>query len=242
MNYLEGTASLEGSFVLHLPMFEGPLDLLLYLIEKNRFTLQDLEVCPIIDQYLAYIEQIRSLDISLAGEFLDMASYLIWLKSRILLPEDVSLTGEEQINPAQELREMLLAYRAIKTASYELAGRPMLYRDKFPKGATLKERDVSSTTFGSLLQAIDAIRARTKQLVVNITPMRFSIQQIMARIQGLFANRTRIMLRDAAPSGDRTEIIGTLMAALEMSRLSIASLVQRRLFSVIYLVRRVRKE
>jgi len=171
-----------------------------------------------------------------------MASYLIWLKSRILLPEDVSLTGEEQINPAQELREMLLAYRAIKTASYELAGRPMLYRDKFPKGATLKERDVSSATFGSLLQAIDAIRARTKQLVVNITPMRFSIQQIMARIQGLFANRARIMLRDAAPSGDRTEIIGTLMAALEMSRLSIANLVQRRLFSVIYLVRRVRKE
>jgi segregation and condensation protein A len=242
MNYIGGATAEERTFVLRLPMFEGPLDLLLYLIEKNRFTLQDLEICPIIDQYLAYIEQIRSLDISLAGEFLDMASYLIWLKSRILLPEEVSLTDSDQLNPAQELREMLLAYRTIKMASHELAGRPMLYRDKFPKGATPEDRDVSLTTMGALLQAIDAIRARTKQFVMNIAPMRFSIQQIMARIQDLFSSRSRITLRDAAPSVERTEIIGTLMAALEMSRLSLARLIQRRLFSVIYLVRRTGKE
>ena len=100
-----------NEFVLHLPMFEGPLDLLLYLIEKNRFTLSDLEICPIIDQYLAYIERIRSLDISLAGEFLDMASYLIWLKSRLLLPLELTHKDEEGKNPADELREMLLAYQ-----------------------------------------------------------------------------------------------------------------------------------
>ncbi|MCK7467224.1 MAG: segregation/condensation protein A [Desulfosudis oleivorans] len=106
--------------MLHLPMFEGPLDLLLYLIEKNRFTLSDLEICPIIDQYLAYIERIRSLDISLAGEFLDMASYLIWLKSRLLLPLEAIYKDEEGKNPADELREMLLAYQSLKVASREL--------------------------------------------------------------------------------------------------------------------------
>jgi segregation and condensation protein A len=117
VGYLAGAQGVESSFVLHLPMFEGPLDLLLYLIEKNRFTLQELEVCPIVDQYLAYIEQIRSLDIALAGEFLDMASYLIWLKSRILLPNDACLKEDEQHNPVEELKEMRMAYRAIKTAS-----------------------------------------------------------------------------------------------------------------------------
>ncbi|MCE5273917.1 MAG: segregation/condensation protein A [Deltaproteobacteria bacterium] len=242
MAYLEGALALESSFVLRLPMFEGPLDLLLYLIEKNRFTLQDLEVCPIIDQYLAYIEQIRSLDIALAGEFLDMASYLIWLKSRILLPVDVSLADGEERNPVEELKEMLMAYRAIKQASHELSERPMLFRDKFPKGAALEERGVSSTTMGALLQAIDTIRARTKQVVMNIPPMRFSIHEIMARIQGLFAGRSRIALQDAALSGDRMEIIGTLMAALEMSRLSMARIVQRGLFSAIYLIKRTGSE
>jgi segregation and condensation protein A len=76
----------EAEFVLRLPAFEGPLDLLLYLIEKNRFTLENLEVYPIIEQYLHYVEQAKSLDVTLAGEFLDMASYLIWLKSCLLLP------------------------------------------------------------------------------------------------------------------------------------------------------------
>lgn len=78
-------------FILRLPEFEGPLDLLLYLIEKNRFTLENLEVCPVVDQYLQYVEQARSLDVSLAGEFLETASYLVWLKSCLLLPA----SGEE---------------------------------------------------------------------------------------------------------------------------------------------------
>lgn len=225
-------------FVLHLPMFEGPLDLLLYLIEKNRFTLHDLEVCPIIDQYLSYIERVRLLDISLAGEFLDMASYLVWLKSRILLPEAFKPAEEEGKNPVEELREMLLAYQAIKAASRDLGTRPMLYWDTFPRGNVQEEREVSRSTLGPLLEAVAAIRARTRQLVMNIAPMRFSIQEIMTRIHGLFRGREKIALGEAAPSGERTELIGAFMAALEMSRLSIVRLVQRGLFSTIYLLKR----
>jgi len=238
MEHAYADAASDTRFVLHLPLFEGPLDLLLYLIEKNRFTLYDLEVSPIIDQYLAYIEKVRLLDISLAGEFLDMASYLIWLKSRILLPQEFALREEEGRSPVEELREMLLAYQAIKQASRELAQRPMLYWDTFPKGAAQRERDISRTSLGPLLEAIATIRVRTKQLIVSITPMRFSIQEIMARIQGLFAGRDTIELREAAPSGERTELIGAFMAALEMSRLSIVRLLQRGLFSPIYLMKR----
>lgn len=225
-------------FVLHLPMFEGPLDLLLYLIEKNRFTLYDLEVSPIIDQYLAYIERVRLLDISLAGEFLDMASYLIWLKSRILLPDEFSHRDEDGKNPVEELREMLLAYQAIKAASRELGMRPMLYWDTFPKGSVQEEREVTRTSLGPLMEAIAAIRVRTRQLILNVTPMRFSIREIMARIQSLFQGRRKISLNEAAPSGEKTELIGAFMAALEMSRLSIVTIIQRGLFSTIFLMQR----
>jgi segregation and condensation protein A len=223
-------------------MFEGPLDLLLYLIDKNRFTLHDLEITPIIDQYLAYIERVRSLDISLAGEFLDMASYLIWLKSRMLLPEELTPGEEQGKNPAQELREMLLAYQAIKLASRELGQRPMLYWDTFPKGTSNDERDVSSMSLGPLMEAIQAIRSRTKQLIMNVVPMRFSIQETMARIQGLFSSKRKIALSEAAPTGEKIEIIGAFMAALEMSRLSIVRLFQKGLFSTIYLIKRIEKE
>ncbi|HVN71829.1 MAG TPA: segregation/condensation protein A, partial [Desulfomonilia bacterium] len=217
------------------------LDLLLYLIEKNRFTLHDLEVTPIIDQYLAYIEQVRSLDISLAGEFLDMASYLIWLKSRLLLPDESARTDEEGKNPVEELKEMLLAYQAIKAASRELGMKSMLYWDIFPKGASAEERDVFRTSLGPLMEAIQAINARTRKLVMDVIPMRFSIQEIMARIQTLFTGKKKIALSEAAPSGEKMEIIGAFMAALEMSKLSIITLFQKGLFSTIYLVKRAGK-
>jgi len=242
MDSLESSAAVDTGFVLHLPMFEGPLDLLLYLIEKNRFTLNDLEVCPIIDQYLTYIERVRSLDIALAGEFLDMASYLIWLKSRLLLPEETSLQDGEGANPVDELKEMLQAHQSLKFASRELAMRTMLYWDTFPKGVMAEERDVSKTSLGSLMEAIAAIKARTKQVIMNVIPMRFSIQEIMTRIGMLFSGRNRIALLEAAPSGERTEVIGAFMAALEMSKLSMLTLIQKGLFAPIYLMKRSGKD
>ncbi len=242
MDHLERSSAAGKEFVLHLPMFDGPLDLLLYLIEKNRFTLYDLEVCPIIDQYLAYIERVRSLDISLAGEFLDMASYLIWLKSRLLLPEEMTHHEDEGKNPVEELKEMLLAHQSLKIASRELGMRTMLYWDTFPKGVAAEERDVSRSSFGALMEAIAAIKARTKQVIMNVIPMRFSIQEIMTRIGSLFSGKDRIALMEAAPTGERTEIIGAFMAALEMSKLSLVRLIQKGLFEPIYLIKRAAKE
>ena len=114
----------------------------------------------------------------------------------------------------------------------------MLFRSR---GDVQEEREVSHSTLGPLLEAIAAIRVRTRQLVMNIAPMRFSIQEIMSRIHALFAGRKRIALREAAPSGEKTELIGAFMAALEMSRLSIVKLVQRGLFSAIYLLKRAER-
>jgi segregation and condensation protein A len=235
-----GSAGHEANreFVLHLSTFEGPLDLLLYLIEKNRFTLENLEVCPIVDQYVHYIETWRSFDVSLAGEFLDMASYLIWLKSCLLLPVSRDENGEIEFNPARELQEMLMAYRAIKQASRDLSNRPMLFRDKFPKGTANEERDVSIMSMGSLMQAINAIKARTKKYVMNVAAIRYSIEDMIGRIQGMLKVKQRVALGDVIQGSDRMEMIGALLACLELSKGSVARLIQRRLFSMIYIVRR----
>ncbi|HOO45534.1 MAG TPA: segregation/condensation protein A [Deltaproteobacteria bacterium] len=225
-------------FILHLSSFEGPLDLLLYLIEKNRFTLENLEVCPIIDQYLRHIETLRRLDVSLAGEFLDMASYLIWLKSCLLLPVNALESEEGEFNPARELQEMLMAYRAIKQASRDLSSRPLLFRDRFPKGSGAEQNDVAFMGMGSLMQAINAIRARTQKYVMNVAAIRFSIQDMMKRIQTLLKGKQRVSLDEVIQKGDRMETIGALLAGLELSKSSFARLIQRGLFSMIYIVRR----
>ncbi|HDP25497.1 MAG TPA: hypothetical protein ENN34_08640 [Deltaproteobacteria bacterium] len=233
----EGT-NMMHEFVLHLPSFEGPLDVLLYLIEKNRFTLEDLEVCPIVDQYLAYIESMRTLDIALASEFLDMASYLIWLKSCLLLPTGEVLDGSDANNPVQELKEMLIAYRAIKQASSDLSSRPMLFRDRFPRGTAHTEQSLAALSMGNLLQALHELKGRTRKYVMDVLASRFSIHEIMARIQGLLSTNNKIRLEDAVTSRERMELIGAFMAALEMSRVALVRILQRRVFSVIYLVKR----
>jgi segregation and condensation protein A len=159
----------DAHFVLRIPSFEGPLDLLLYLIEKNRFTLENLEVLPIIEQYLRYMEQARSLDMALAGEFLEMASYLIWLKSCLLLPVSREEADGEDRNPAQELKDMLIAYRAIRQASLDLSNRPMLFRDKFPKGYARRRREGHNFHGpGRPAQRHQHHQARTRQQVLNV--------------------------------------------------------------------------
>ena len=122
------------------------------------------------------------------------------------------------------------------------AMRSMLYWDTFPKGTIADERDVSRTSLGPLMEAIAAIRSRTKQLIMNVMPMRFSIQDIMTRIASLFSSKNKIALHEAAPTGEKTEIIGAFMAALEMSKLSIVRLIQKGLFSTIYLVKRQERD
>lgn len=228
----------ETEFILRLPTFEGPLDLLLYLIEKNRFTLENLEVHPIIEQYLHYVEQAKSLDVALAGEFLEMASYLIWLKSCLLIPSPREDAGEEGSSPAQELKDMLIAYRAIKQASQDLNVRPMLLRDRFPRGASQEERDIFAMGIGALLQAISAIKARTRKYVMNVAANRFNIQKMIERIEGMLNHKSKVSLHEVADTNEKMELIGAFIAALELSKRSVARIIQSRLFAVIYIARR----
>jgi len=234
----DSISGMNEEFILHLPAFDGPLDLLLYLIERNRFTLEDLEVCPIIDQYLEYIRQIRSLDIALAGEFLEMSSYLIWLKSCLLLPtDDTDMEGQGE-SPVEELKQMLIVYRAMKQAAIDFNQRPLLYRDKFPRGSASDEKILALTSIASLMQAIDAIKSRTKRLVIQVKRNKVSIREVMGKIFKMLGEQERIALYDIAPSRQRSELVVAFMAALELSKRSIARIVQRGLFGRIYLVKR----
>ena len=112
-----------------LEAFEGPLDLLLYLIRKQHFNVLDIPMAPLTVQYLAYIDQIREKNLELAGEYLLMAALLIEIKSRMLLPLRKADTGEDVEDPRAELVRRLLEYERIKLAAQQLDALPRVGRD-----------------------------------------------------------------------------------------------------------------
>ena len=112
-----------------LEAFEGPLDLLLYLIRKQNFNILDIPMAELTRQYLGYVDQVRARNLELAGEYLLMAAMLIEIKSRMLLPQRQAAEGEEAEDPRAELVRRLLEYEQIKLASLQLAQAPQLGRD-----------------------------------------------------------------------------------------------------------------
>src|SRR5690554_3388336 len=112
-----------------LETFEGPLDLLLYLIRKQNFNVLDIPMAQVTQQYLSYVEQIRATNLELAAEYLLMAAMLIEIKARMLLPVRRSEDGEEPDDPRAELVRRLLEYEQMKLASRELDALPRLGRD-----------------------------------------------------------------------------------------------------------------
>jgi len=121
-------------YAIKLDIFEGPLDLLLYLIKKNEIDIYNIPVSLIVEQYLQYLKMIKSLNLDLAGEYLVMASTLIHIKSRMLLPEPEEPEEEEE-DPRAELVRQLLEYKAFKEAAENLSQRPILERDVFTRAA-----------------------------------------------------------------------------------------------------------
>ena len=112
-----------------LEAFEGPLDLLLYLIRKQNFNILDIPLADVTRQYLAYVEQIRKRNLELASEYLLMAAMLIEIKSRMLLPPRKSAEGREVEDPRAELVRRLLEYEQMKLAAARLDALPVLGRD-----------------------------------------------------------------------------------------------------------------
>ena len=125
-----------------LEAFEGPLDLLLYLIRRQNLDILDIPIAEITRQYMRYIELMRELQLELAGEYLLMAATLAEIKSRMLLPRPQSESGDDGLDPRAELVRRLQEYERFKQAAMDIETLPRVDRDTFPASAELGERRV----------------------------------------------------------------------------------------------------
>jgi segregation and condensation protein A len=121
----------RDDYTFRLEGFEGPLDLLLHLIQKNELDIFNIPIALITEQYLEYLQLMKVLNLDIAGEYLLMASTLLHIKSKLLLPKSLEGEEEEEEDPRAELLRRLLEYQKYKQAAVELEKRPLLDRDVF---------------------------------------------------------------------------------------------------------------
>src|SRR4029450_6177269 len=150
----------DSGYAVKLPIFEGPLDLLLHLIRIDEVDIIDIPIARIAEQYLEYLELMRELQLDIAGEYLVMAATLAWIKSRMLLPPDPSSIADEGLDPRAELVARLLEYQRFKEVAGEIGERQLLGRDVFPAhaqgipAAPEAEREIEV----GLFELVDAMR------------------------------------------------------------------------------------
>lgn len=208
-------------------VFEGPLDLLLSLIAKNKMSIQDIQISVICDQYMSYINTMQSLDIDLSADFLVMASELMYIKSKILLPK----MNDDEEDPREELARALLEYQRAKEASSKLGGMYSLYSGRMikdtdeiaPDRSYVAEHDVNLLS-AALVRVMNTIEITDAEASEKIKPL-ISTKTVSVGEKVYFI--LRILLLGGGHinvlecfRGVKTmhELVATFMAVLEMLR------------------------
>jgi segregation and condensation protein A len=219
----------SGLYRIKLPVFEGPLDLLLHLIKKNEVEIVDIPLATVTEQYLAYLEMMRELNLDVAGEFLVMASTLMLIKSRTLLPPSEGGEEEEEADPRADLVRQLLDYQRYREAALALSERPLLRRDVFAREPLMDvEGDEVAgeplrlkVTVWELLEAFRAVLKRARpEAVHEIVAEQFSLRdRVRTLLQAL--NVARSIEFDSLFDEDasRADIIVTFLALLELMKM-----------------------
>ncbi|MEN3977360.1 ScpA family protein [Acinetobacter sp. CWB-B33] len=209
-----------AAFEILLEHFEGPLDFLIYLIQKNGFDLLQLDIAPIAAQYLSYMDAMKSLNIELTADYMVMAALLADLKSRLLLPKPKHLATPEN-DPKQELIDRLEHYLRIKQAAERLGQMTILERDTFETNVTLGYVSFSNDGYeASLLRdAILCVFNRPEPVVHQVLQEPVLLEERIAYIESKLQNGAVLEFEALLkPSQGRMGMVVTFMAILELTR------------------------
>ena len=225
-------------YEIKLDIFQGPLDLLLYLIKKNEIDIYNIPVAVITEQYLEYIDVMKSLNLDVAGEYLVMASTLIHIKSKLLLP--VHDDTEDEADPREELTRQLLEYQVFKEAALKLNTMNLLGRNVFKGGYLLEneaesEHSLEELSVFELVEAFKIIVSKIKpEEIMEIDVERMSLSEKMNEIMEKLNKEKDITFNDLLGElSDRIKLIYTFLAILELMKLRVIKACQTEPFGTI---------
>jgi segregation and condensation protein A len=228
-----------------LERFEGPLDLLLHLIKRDEIDIYDIPIARITQQYLAYLELMRALDLEVAGEFLVMAATLMRIKAKMLLPAPQVDAEEDEGDPREELVQRLLEYRQFKEAASTLRLREDERRRLYERGLLPTEEDagplpLAPASLFDLMDAFHRVIARIPEpAVYEVRTEVFDVEEKMAEIARAVAEDGSVMfsallMRCRA----RAEMVVTFVALLELIKVGQVTVIQAEHFDDITIVHR----
>lgn len=230
-----------------LASFEGPLDLLLYLIQKDELDITNIKISEITDQYLRTLDLMRDHNLDIAGDFLLMASTLIYIKSRTLLPNQDELTAEngEDILTQEELMRRLMEHQRYRAMAMDFKTLPMLGQDFFkrplPDEREKREQLLKEMNLTDLTVAFQQVLLRARRPSVRVKTDRMSIADAAKKIANrLGAQDVTDFQNLFSENPDRNEVVVTFLAILELGRLQKIRVLQHMAFGTIYLVLRDR--
>lgn len=238
---------LDPNFRIHLPNFEGPLDLLLYLIQKHELVIEDLPMAFVTARYVEYIGTMQRLNLDVAGEYLVMAATLTHIKSKSLLPDppkDPDDPSAEELDPRGELIRRLFEYQKFKNAAEQLGGRGVAGRDVFPRGVVAAEASgpppLAPVSVFKLIDAFQQIAKRLeKDFTLEVAAERVTINERIEEILDLVNVRLRISFDQLFESVASTyDLVVTFLALLEMAKSRLVRIYQAEPESPIYLEQR----
>lgn len=237
-----------------LNVFEGPLDLLLHLIEKNKVNIYDIPIVTITEQYLEYVNHMEEEDLDVMSEFLVMAATLIRIKSKMLLPKDEE-TEEDEDDPREELVRRLLEYKMYKYAAGELKDMELLGNKAFYKKPTIppevrnvkqevdpyeliakadvdlaKLNEIFKSVMRKQVEKVDPIRSRFKEIEREEISLEVKMAEIREQMRGLAGINFRTLLEMQA---SKMNIIVTFLAILELMKVGAVTIRQDEIFGEI---------
>ena len=240
----------EQTYQIQLDNFEGPLDLLLHLIDKNKIDIYDIPIASITDQYLSYLEEAQQLDLDVASEFLLMAATLINIKAKMLLPKKTILEEEEPLDPREELVARLLEYKFYKEAAKQLKE-----NEEQAGGYVVKEIDiaclmkdfkpanpVANITLQQLLDAFEKVIIHVVEEPPTMTLEReeFDVEQLMEEIVVKLHQCEGLAFTDLFhPKESKRKIVSVFLAILELCKLDRLQFQQRDNFGHLWVFARV---
>jgi len=236
----------ELPYQVRIENFEGPLDLLLHLIKKNEINIYDIPIALIAQQYLEYIEAMKSFNLNVAGDFLVMAATLLQIKSKMLLPVDEAAQDDEDgPDPREELVRRLLEYKAYKEAAYQLDGQEKMWREIFsrqpgdPEPVRSEDTLLDNVTLFDLVDALQKILDRNPgKKLIEIVPDNLTVRQRMNVILEMLEGKDSVSFAELfEPASNRLVVIVTFLAMLELIRLRATRVFQAESFGPILVSR-----
>ncbi len=240
----------EKPLEVKIEIFEGPLELLLHLIRKKKVSIDEVRLADLTAAYLSYIRALQAVDLDIAGEFLEIAATLILIKSRTLLPRPpLADEGEEGEDPEEILRRRLMEYQRFKDAAFAIGARDWLGRDVFPRGEDNLEESVekadeisenqSVSEEVSLIDLLDSFKLvmqrRPKIHQHQIEPERYRIEDRIIDLLNMLQTKASLSYENLYPkSHNRSHLILTFLAVLEMLKHRLIQVVQSEAFGPIH--------